>query len=461
MSIRVFVKLHLSRILLESLPTRSTSTHNTRFFSESSARHGAILSESSSASDYSRQISIASLLLRYGFPQSQLHEFFRKHRFLMSSSPSDVEKCIGILLSYGLNQNSLVSIISSCPQTLELGFLTKWKVGFSELECQNLAPSFVQRTLEQSAKLKTEPSDLHYAVQLMKSLSLSGKTIFKVLEEFPLATIKHSGDIRRTMDMLKSVGFNNEDIDRICHLFPGILACNINGRLRLLFGELQDLNFRLDEVKQAFRNHPKLLLSMEHGELTRYLDLLNSLKCRVPIKKMILSNGRLAACINVKLRVDFLCQYGLICREAFKILFVEPRVLIYDLEDVEKKIDFLISKLNLCIKHLVEFPDYLGVNFDKQIIPRFNVVEHLISRGGLGFNVGLKHLVRLSRHKFYNFFVKPYPECEKIFGGLVREAVREAKPRHPVDMWKLLKPQKFTDTEEDVKNMKLLMKSLV
>ncbi|WOK99681.1 transcription termination factor MTERF15, mitochondrial [Canna indica] len=457
MGVRVSTNLPLRRILYECLQIPSFPTQRIGSFSRHLAHHRLIQSASSPNPHFSQHISIAGLLLRYGFPQCQLHEFIRKNRFLINTSPSDVEKCIGILLSFGLNQNSLVSILSSCPRTLELEFLRKWQVGFSELGLQNLSPSFVQKTLERCAKLTTEPDDLQRSVRVMKNLNFSDKAIFRVLEEVPLAIIKNSFDFGCKIDLLKGVGLKNDEVSRICHLFPGFLSHNLNARLKPLFGDLQDLNFRPDEVRKALLNSPKLLLSMEVGELSRCLDLLNSMKCRLPIKKKILRNGQLSACIEVKLRVDCLCRHGLIHRDAFKVLFIEPRVLIYDLEDIEKKIDFLLCKLDLCIEHLVEFPDYLGVNLEKQIIPRLNVIEHLISIGGLGFDVGMKHLVRLSRLKFYNLFVKPYPECENIFGGLVREA----KPQHPTGMWKLFRPQKFLDTKEDVKNMKQFMESLV
>ncbi|CAL9758607.1 unnamed protein product [Musa acuminata subsp. burmannicoides] len=456
MATRVLARLPLRRILFESPPNRSFPYRMIRSFSRPSNHHAAIPSESPSNPHFSRQVSIAGLLLRYGFPQSQLHEFIRKNRFLMGSSPSDVEKCIGILLSFGLNQDSLFSILSSCPWTLELGFLRKWQTAFSELRLPSLSPSFVRRALEQSAKLRIDPNDLHRGVQVMKNLSLNDKAMSRVLEEVPLTLMKNPFDIGCRIDILKDFRLKNDEINRICHLFPGFLAFNVDSRLRPLFAELRDLDFTPEEVRKMLLNNPKLLLSMEAGELSRCVDLLNSMKCRVPIKKKIISNGRLMACTEVKLRVDCLCCHGLIHRDAFKVLFVEPRVIIYDLEDIEKKIDFLLHKLGLCIEHLIEFPDYLGVNLQKQIIPRFDVIEHLKSIGGLGFNVGLKHLVRLSRLKFYNLFVKPYPECEKIFGG----SIREIKPRHPTGMWKLFKPQKFSDTEEDVKNMKLFMESL-
>ena len=107
---------------------------------------------------------------------------------------------------------------------------------------------------------------------------------------------------------------------------------------------------------------------------------------------------------------------------------------------------------------LVEYPEFLGVNLDRSIIPRHNVVEYLASVGGLGDPIEMKHYVRFSRLRFYNMFVKPYPECERIF---VRERKNEVvRPRHPVGLWKLFKPTKYESTEEDVKHMKLTIESL-
>ncbi|CAN6356100.1 unnamed protein product, partial [Urochloa humidicola] len=112
------------------------------------------------------------------------------------------------------------------------------------------------------------------------------------------------------------------------------------------------------------------------------------------------------------------------------------------------------------VRWLVQYPEFLGVNLDRWIIPRHNVVEHLKSVGGLGDPVEMKHYVRLSRRRFYNMFVKPYPECERIFGGMVREREEMVRRRHPTGLWKLFAPVKHERTEEEVTNMKLLVGSL-
>jgi hypothetical protein len=45
---------------------------------------------------------------------------------------------------------------------------------------------------------------------------------------------------------------------------------------------------------------------------------------------------------------------------------------------------------------------------------------------GLGDPVEMKRYVRFSRLRFYIMFVKPYPECERIFGGREAAASRGA-----------------------------------
>jgi hypothetical protein len=158
--------------------------------------------------------------------------------------------------------------------------------------------------------------------------------------------------------------------------------------------------------------------------------------------------------------VELLHERGLSRRDALRVLSVEPRAILYGLEDVERKLEFLVSRMGFEIGWLVEYPEFLGVNLDRWIIPRHNVVEYLESVGGLGDPIEMKHYVRLSRLRFYNMFVKPYPECERIFGGLVREKKNEVRRRHPVGLWKLFKPTKYESTEEDVKHMKLTVESL-
>ncbi|XP_072973702.1 transcription termination factor MTERF15, mitochondrial [Typha angustifolia] len=447
----------LGRRLSHCIPPefREISSRPLRNF-RSFSKYPRLSGTSPSTSLFSRQVAIAAILQRYGFAQSHLLEFIQKNNFLLDSNPSDAEKCIEILLSLGFSPNSLVSTLCSCPSVLDPKFLREWQIVFMEL---GLVPPYViQKVLEQSGRFAIKPEDIRRNVLFMKNMGFRDETLVSVVKELPLIFLKDSSDIGGKIDMLRGIGLKLDEIDRICRRFPGYFALSVEGRLRLLFEEFRELGFTRNEVRTVLHDDPRLLLNMEVGELSRCVGLMNGLKCRQPIKEKILSRGHLRAAMDVKLRVDCLCRHGLIHRDAFKVLFKEPRVIIYDLEDIEKKIEFLLHKIKFGIAYLVDYPKYLGVNLQKHIIPRYDVIEYLVSIGGLGDEVGMDHIVKLSRLKFYNLFVKPYPECEKIFGGLVRQ--KEVKSRHPTGMWKLFKPQKFAGSKEDVKNMRLFMESL-
>ncbi|KAH0455685.1 hypothetical protein IEQ34_015717 [Dendrobium chrysotoxum] len=410
------------------------------------------------------EISLANLLRKHIFPfSSHLHEVIQHNPFVMRTPSSDPSKPISLLQSLGFSQNSLLSVIHACPKTLDYEFLTRWNKGFFELGLTNAASaSTIQMILVQSASYKIEPEDFIRTLRQMKSVGFSSETVIRVFEAIPAAFMRDGIHVSRTIEFLKkSAGIKQqEELNKICQSYPEFLAFSINDTLRPLFSELSDLGFDQIEVRKVLIQNPNLLLSMEFGELSRYVNLLEGLKCRTPIKKRVLARGRLCAVVDIKIRIELLCNHGLIQRDALKILHVEPRSILYSQEDLEKKILFLMQQLGFNIDHLVEFPDYLGVNLEKQIIPRLKVVDFLKSKGVLEMVVELKHFVRLSRRKFYNFFVKPYPECEKIFGGLMRDVRvndEKLKRKHPTGLWKLFKPQKYSESEEDVKNTKQFM----
>ncbi|CAL4899334.1 unnamed protein product [Urochloa decumbens] len=231
-------------------------------------------------------------------------------------------------------------------------------------------------------------------------------------------------------------------------------------RLGRLLQELADLRLPGAEIKAALASDPEGLLSMDPGEPSRLLELLRDLRCRKAVNDQVLAHGALRAAVAARRRVELLHARGLTRHDALRVLAAEPRALLYSVEDVERKVEFLVSTMGFEVRWLVQYPEFLGVNLDNWIIPRHNVVEHLKSVGGLGDPVEMKHYVRLSRRRFYNMFVKPYPECERIFGGMVREREEMVRRQHLTGLWKLFTPAKHEHTEEEVTNLKLLVGSL-
>lgn len=298
----------------------------------------------------------------------------------------------------------------------------------------------------------------HKINALTNNFAFSHATIAKILHDFPTALLVCQSQIAAVIDFLIQFGIPRDQIDQIVRLFPRVLGFGVEDRLRPLISEIKGLGFSGRALRNDISRDPRIL-GMEIGEFSRCLRLLESLKCRETIKERIMVLGLVRACFEVKLRVDCLCGHGLTRSEALKVLWKEPRVIAYEVEDIDKKVEFLVQRMKIGVECLPEVPKYLGVNFEKQIVPRYSVVEYLRGKGAIGFEVGLKDLVMPSRLRFYNLYVKPYPECEKIYGRF-SGCVGEVQRKHPVGLWKLFKPHKVPEKEEDVKNMRSFMQSL-
>ncbi|CAN6338333.1 unnamed protein product [Urochloa humidicola] len=255
----------------------------------------------------------------------------------------------------------------------------------------------------------------------------------------------------------RSAGLTAAESASLLRRLPGTHA---HPRLGRLLQELAALRLPGAEIKAAMASDAEGLLSMDPGEPSRLLEFLRDLRCRKAVKDQVLARGALRAAVAARRRVELLHARGLTRHDALRVLAAEPRAMLYPIEDVERKVEFLVSTMGFEVRWLVQYPEFLGVNLDNWIIPRHNVVEHLKSVGGLGDPVEMKHYVRLSRRRFYNMFVKPYPECERIFGGSVKEREEMVRRRHPTGLWKLFTPVKYEHTEEEVTNMKLLVGSL-
>ncbi|XP_027363000.1 transcription termination factor MTERF15, mitochondrial [Abrus precatorius] len=413
-----------------------------------------------SQSHYRKQISLANLFKKYGFPSSLLPSFLSQNPSLFHSPLPQLNKSLATLFSLRIPQNAIVSLLRDCPSILDCTFLNNFQSRLPEFKSRfpNPSPSTLVNLLHCSRRFHLDPLHLSHKLDSFMGLGFSQATVVRVLEGFPSGLVTSGGEAVRVVEFLVEFGVPRDEIDRVVGLFPRVLGLGVEDRLKPLICELRGLGFSGREIRKEIVRDPRIL-GMEIGEFSRCLRLLETLKCREAIKERALGERLMRACFEVKLRVDCLCGHGLTRRDAFKVLWKEPRVITYDVGDIEKKIEFLMHRMKFSVDCLLDAPEYLGVNFEKQIVPRYNVVEYLEAKGAIGFEVGLKDLIKPSRLRFYNLYVKPYPECEKIYGRFSGDL--QVKRKHPLGLWKLFKPHKFPESDEDVRNMKCFMDSLV
>lgn len=402
-------------------------------------------------------ISLSGVFRRYGFQPSQISNFVKRNQFLLNLKPSHVEKSLKILLALKPSQEFLSSVVYSCPSILEFDFLKNWETKFSEIGISNFTSSAIRNIFEVSRRFELGPDDVLRRIMCLKGLGFSESTMVNVLDAVPVVIMMDEDSIRDKMIFLMDIGIEKDDIDRIIRLFPSLMAFDVGKKMKALFDEFEDLGFSLDVIRREVLRDPQVL-GVEVGELSQCLKMLRSLKCRTATKENIFRIGPFRAGYEVKIRVDCLRKYGLTYKDAFTVLWKEPRALLYEIVDIEKKIVFLLQTMKFDVLCLVQVPEYLGVNFEKKIVPRYNVIQYLRLSGGLGDEVGLRGMIKPSRLRFYNLYVKPYPECEKLYG---RDAgVCEVKSRHQAGMWKLFQPQKHSESREDVDNIKSFMESV-
>ncbi|XP_022927086.1 transcription termination factor MTERF15, mitochondrial [Cucurbita moschata] len=417
------------------------------------------------ASTFSNHLKISpnqpDLLHKIGFTQSQISNFLSKnHLFLTNSNLLDIEASVAVLLSFKILPRDLVSMAIDCPAVLDLEFLRKWEASLSLIELRNVSVLMIRSMLVLSKRFQLDSCIFITTVDLLKRLGLSDATVTRVLEDYPEIVFSNEEEILRTIEFLMGIGIRRGEIDRIICLIPKVLGFRVDGRLKSLIGEFNELGFDQNVIVREIVREPRILAT-ELGEISRCLELLSNLKCRNSIKEKIFRDGALRAAFEVKQRVDCLCKHGLIRTGAFKLLWKEPRLITYELENIEKKIDFLTHKMKFGVDCLMDVPEYLGINFEKQIVPRYHVIEYLESKGWLGSQVGLREIIKPSRLRFYNLFVKPYPECGKMFGKFVGDNKMKSPRRHPIGLWKVFKPQKHPESKEDTKNMKSFMESFI
>ncbi|KAK3037973.1 hypothetical protein RJ639_030678 [Escallonia herrerae] len=450
MAVRVLTRPTLHRfIALTSKPIIPLSNLKHKHFSSNP------IYPISTTPEFSQKL---NLFQRYGFPPSHLHNFLTQNRFLLDSNPSGIEKSLEILESLNSCQKFLVSTVLDCPEVLKPEFLKMWQVGISEMGLSDPTPLMIRSVFELSTKFNVDPDDLSACLRRLKGLGFSDVTVTRVLEAYPMVIMMSEERIREKMEFLVGIGIKIYEINWLFGRFPGILVIGVDNKLKPLFAEIRCLGIGVNEVRREILRDPRVL-ELEVGELSQTLRMLRSLKCCALIKDKIFRQGTLRAGYEVKLRIDCLRKHGFIYRDALTVLWKEPRAVLYDVEDIQKKVDFLVTKMKVDVSWLVEVPEYLGVNFEKQIVPRYRVIEYLRSKGWLGDEVWLMSLIKPSRLRFYNLYVKPYPECEKLYGRFAGTV--EVKNQHPAGLWKLFKPQNYPESNEDVKNIKSFMEALV
>ncbi|GLJ27303.1 hypothetical protein SUGI_0535890 [Cryptomeria japonica] len=418
-------------------------------------------------------VAVTRQLEWYGFPRIDVYSLIQQHEFLLNCCESELEKTLKTLESYGFNRETLSSLLYSCPYILKSEYLNQWHSLFSALHKYPNRASIIEKLLKYCVRFGLEPigpenykenikflsdnrirsssigsclekcpllfclnryTDLEPKIQVLTDCGVRKETVYHILRKYLNFLTYRATSLSLKIEYLKSIGLGREDMDQVFGNFPALLAHSIEDKLKPIVTELQSLGIRDQLLAKTIVDDPSVFSMRSGGELSRCVALLKNLKGRKAIQDRIFQQGLIKGCRLVKSRVEFLTKHGLSHREVLKLLEKEPRIILYDLHSIEEKVNFLTNDMGFPIRNLLSVPNFLGVNFQKQILPRHRVIAYLRSTGSLGVDVNLKEMMKLTRIQFYNKYVRPYPDCEKIFVNCTNE------DKKPTTKWKRKQP---------------------
>ncbi|CAA7014166.1 unnamed protein product [Microthlaspi erraticum] len=295
--------------------------------------------------------SILSLLRSHGFTDSQISDIVTDYPLLLTS---DAEKSLApklkFLQSRGASSSELTEIVSKVPKILGK------RVGRSI----SVYYDFVKDIVEADKSSREYEKSCHSWPEGMRANKIRNVLVLRDLGVpmrflFPLL-ISESQPIcgrerfDKTLKKVVEMGFDPKTsrfVEALKVLYQ-LSDKTVEEKLSILD---KRLGFAVGDVWEIFKKSPICLALSEQkiqSSIETYLGLgFSEDELAIMVK-------RSASCLN------------------------------YTAETVKKKTEFLVKEMNWPLKSVALFPQVLGLNMEKRVVPRCNVIKALMSKGLIG-----------------------------------------------------------------------------
>ena len=214
-------------------------------------------------------------------------------------------------------------------------------------------------------------------------------------------------NIRRHMSLLhEELGMDPADIRKILRKFPSFLILNLQRNLLTKVRWLQEKGLDKKAISWLWKTYPNVMhLSIEQG-LSERLELLKEYDLDLNSKEGLKALGFWSSrsLKTLLARFEALQKHGISRSDAVQIVRKHPGVICCKEETIAKKIDYLIDTLHLDISELVHFPAFLNYSLEKRIIPRYDALRKLKSKGLLKKDLTVSSVLSLSNEEFTKKF---------------------------------------------------------
>ncbi|ESQ29144.1 hypothetical protein EUTSA_v10023838mg, partial [Eutrema salsugineum] len=359
---------------------------------------------------------VLTLFRSYGFTDSQVSTIVTDYSKLLVA---DAERSIGpklqSLQSRGASTSELTEIVSKVPKIL----------GIKKDKAFNVYYDFIKEVIEadKSSKFKKLSHSLPQGskqenklrnVLALRELGVPQRLLLPLLISGP----KFACGKERFEESLKKVvemGFDPTSLKFVeaLRIVQGLKEETIKEKVNVY----KSLGFAVEDVWTMFKKWPNSLTYSEK-KITKKFETLK--KCGLVENEILSVFKKSPHCIGVSEQrienfIDTLLGLGF-SRDEFVIMVNRfPQGLNLSAENVKKKTEFLVKKMNWPLKAVASTPAILGYSMEKRIVPRCNVIKALMSKGLIGSELpALSPVLAITDQAFLNKYVKKHDDKELV-----------------------------------------------
>jgi mTERF domain-containing protein len=186
-------------------------------------------------------------------------------------------------------------------------------------------------------------------------------------------------------------------------------------RLKSAVSVLQKLGIEGEALSEGLARQPRLLTASEKDVMESFKEV-EDLGIKKGSKTFAYALRGILGVEKEKLDRRRLCLTGLGFSE-YQISFIlrrQPMILGLSEEKVKRNVDFLVNSAGLPLDDFVKYPLLFSRSLEKNIIPRFRVMEALKSMHLLNTEMSFIFLVKLTKKKFLEKYVNSNADCSSV-----------------------------------------------
>jgi mTERF domain-containing protein len=329
-----------------------------------------------SSTSNQHSFTVSYLINQCGFSPESALSASKKVNF---ETPDNADLVISFFKNHGFSQTQISSIIIRYPRVLlskpQNTFLPKLEFlqskGFTGSDITTVlcgGPRILQRSL----KNHIIPSFVFF-----KNLLETDENTITAVKKFPvILSVKLDISVVPNVNLLRENGVPESKIISLLKNWPRVITASIP-RFKEIVEEVKEMGFN------------PLRLNFVLAVLAMW-----------GLNKSIWER-----------RVNAYKRWGLSEEEILVAFGKSPWFIMASEDKIMQLMDFFVNKMGLEASLIVKRPDLINYSLEKRFIPRFSVIEVLLSKGlVVKNNVYLPTVFKLSQKSFLQKFVTPYEE---------------------------------------------------